>query len=661
MQRLFAALDPQTWETSHGNPAHALSRAGAAMLAAAARDPRLREDILAEDAGLTRYVERVSGGGPSGSVAYFSPEFGLHESLPIYSGGLGILAGDHLKAASDAGVAMVGVGLLYRQGYFRQSLDDSGWQHERYPPVVPEALGLEPLDVSVSVELAGHTCAIKVWKVAVGAVDLLLLDTDVEENAPAERGVTDRLYGGDVEHRLRQEIVLGIGGVRALRAAGYAPEAWHSNEGHAAFLGLERARELVVERGIDFEKALDEIRPSTIFTTHTPLPVAIDTFERALMERYLSSFAVGCDVDLDRLMAAGSSGGDVRSFNMAFFALRMAERVNGVSRLHGRVSRNLFAEGWPQAEPDDVPIGHVTNGVHAPTWVGPETRAVAGPDWDPATGDFSWGASARPADLWAARAAARARLIDVVRTRLRAQLESHGAAADKVEWAATVLDEQTLTIGFARRFAQYKRATLMLHDPERLKRLMFDHERPVQILVAGKAHPKDEGGKELIRRLFTWTMHPDVRGRLVFLEDYDMELGRVLTQGADVWLNNPRRPLEACGTSGMKAVMNGVPNCSVLDGWWDEMFRDSGGWAIGSRTVAEDASEQDAADAAALYAVLEDQIVPAFYDRDRDGIPRAWIEKMRGALALAEQVSATRMMRDYVDGLYRPALEVSAG
>jgi glycogen phosphorylase len=657
--RVFAGIDVYAWRKARGNPWIALTALSDEAIAAAAADARWVELLESEVRDLGRYVgSRFEGPlhDEAHSIAYFSPEFGLTETLPVYSGGLGILAGDHLKAASDKGLALVGVGLLYRQCYFNQRLDETGWQHEDYPRVSPDDLGLTLQEPTITVDLAGKPCELKIWTARVGRVDLLLLDSDADSNAPEERAITDRLYSGDNEHRLRQEIVLGIGGVRALRATGYTPEVWHLNEGHAGFMGLERAREVATGDGMSFEQALQRLRPSTIFTTHTPLPVAIDVFKRDLLVRYFSTFAAGFDTDVDRLIAAGSSERAPDAFNMAFFGLRIAGRTNGVSKLHGKVSRRLFAELWSETDENDVPISSVTNGVHAPTWVGPEATDLAPSDWDPASGDFSWARDLQDTSLWAARSAARARLVAGVRARLRDQLDSRGAPRDQIEWASNVLDADTLTIGFARRFAQYKRATLMLRDPARLKRLMFDAERPLQIIVAGKAHPKDDGGKELIRRLFNWTLEQEVRGRLVFLEDYDMELGRLLTQGVDVWLNNPRRPLEACGTSGMKAIMNGVPNFSILDGWWAEMYESGAGWAIGDSDVSEDTDAQDTADAESLYKILEGEVIPEFYETDDRGIPVAWVNRMRGAWALGPKVAASRMMDDYVRGFYLPAL-----
>ena len=674
--KLFKSLDPGAWARVRRNPVRLLNEGGDDLLKRVADDRGLRADIDEAAQGLRRYLDSPGSYDPDARAlklaAYFSPEFGVAEFLPTYSGGLGILAGDHLKAASDLGLPLVGVGLLYREGYFRQALDGSGWQKESYPRVDPSDQPLVPLTnadgspLLVEVEMAGRPCAARIWKATVGRVDLLLFDCDVESNHPDERSVTDRLYGGDREHRLRQEIVLGIGGVRALRAVGLDPNVWHSNEGHAGFLGLERIRELV-HQGVDFDEAAESVRPSTVFTTHTPLAVAIDEFDRDLMERYFTGFAAACAVPFDKLLSIGRPPKSERrdpgspSFNMAVMGIRLAARVNGVSELHGDVSRDLFKTVWPDRKVEDVPIGHVTNGVHVATWLGPGIRelgdGVASPGWvEDAEASWSWVNETSDAQLWSARREGRARLVAFVRHLLRSQLEGRGESGGSLDWIDGVMDPDVLTIGFARRFAQYKRGTLMLSDPDRLRRLLLDDERPLQIVIAGKAHPLDDGGKEMIRTLFEFSLNEDVRDRMVFLEDYDIELGQILTQGVDVWLNNPRRPLEACGTSGMKAAMNGVINCSVLDGWWDEFFDERVGWTIGGRDVSDDLDRQDQTDAESMYQVLENEIVPLFYKRSTGELPTGWIEKMRTCIGeLGGRVSAHRMLNDYLEALYEPA------
>ena len=606
-------------------------------------------------------------------IAYFSPEFGVSEALPIYSGGLGVLAGDHLKAASDLGVPLVAVGLLYRQGYFRQQLNADGWQQENYPALDPHGMPLTLLlggdgsPLKIEVDLAGARCVAQLWKAVVGRVPLLLMDCDVEENDPEERGVTDRLYAGGGEHRLRQEIVLGIGGVRALQATGFDPDVFHSNEGHAGFLGLERIRQLVVSTEMSFDEAREAVRSATVFTTHTPVPAGIDVYEQDLMERYFDPFSKECNISFQELMSIGQTDpaaeavSDHPKFNMAVMGLRLAARSNAVSKLHGEVSRAIFSELWPGVPMEEAPIGSVTNGVHTSTWLGPENTEVLdrrlSPGWAE-RGDGRWDRvhEVPDAELWRARERARERLVYFVRQRVREQLVKRGHNEAEVSWTEEILDPGVLTIGFARRFAQYKRGTLLLTDVERLKRLLLSGDRPIQIVIAGKAHPLDDGGKEMIQALVHFAADPEVRLRFAFIEDYDMEVARVLCQGSDVWLNNPRRPLEACGTSGMKAALNGALNCSVLDGWWDECYDGKNGWAIGTREMFLDAAHQDRVEASALYDILEREVVPRFYDRPEGPIPRRWVERMKHSISsLGSFVTADRMVRDYVDALYAPA------
>jgi starch phosphorylase len=606
-------------------------------------------------------------------IAYFSPEFGVSEALPIYSGGLGVLAGDHLKAASDLGIPLVAVGLLYRQGYFRQQLNADGWQQERYPALDPHGMPLSLMladdgsPLKIEVDLAGARCVAQLWNASVGRVSLLLMDCDVEENDPDERGVTDRLYAGGGEHRLRQEIVLGIGGVRALQATGHSPDVFHSNEGHAGFLGLERIRQLVVSTDLTFKQAKEAVRAATVFTTHTPVPAGIDVYDGDLMERYFDSFAKECDISFAELMALGQTHpiteatSEHPKFNMAVMGFGLAARSNAVSKLHGDVSRAIFSELWPGVPMEEAPIGSVTNGVHTSTWLGPEITEVLDrrlpPGWAE-TSDGRWDRihEVPDAELWRARERARERLVYFVRERVREQLVKRGHNEQEVTWTEEIFDPGVLTIGFARRFAQYKRGTLLLSDVDRLKRLLLSGDRPIQIVIAGKAHPLDDGGKEMIQALVHFAADPEVRLRFAFVEDYDMEVARILCQGSDVWLNNPRRPLEACGTSGMKAALNGALNCSILDGWWDECYDGKNGWAIGTRESFLDSAHQDRVEASALYDVLEREIVPRFYDRPEGPIPRRWVERMKHSIAsLGSFVTADRMVRDYVDALYAPA------
>jgi glycogen phosphorylase len=675
---LFRWVDPDGWERSGHDPVRMIGSVSPERYEELAADGPFMsflsglEEDFSDYMREPRWYQNHSDGRAVRSVAYFSPEFGVAEALPVYSGGLGVLAGDHLKAASDLGLPLVGVGLLYRQGYFRQELNTDGWQQERYPALDPHGMPLTLLSdgdgrpLTVEVDLAGERCCAQVWRAQVGRIPLLLLDCDIEVNGPNERSVTDRLYGGGggSEHRLRQEIVLGIGGVRALDAAGYDVNVFHSNEGHAGFLGLERIRRLVGESELSFDEALEAVRASTVFTTHTPVPAGIDVYGRDLMERYFSSFAKECDVAFDDLMSIGSDGdpeGAEDGFNMAIMGLRLAGRANAVSKLHGRVSRSMFADLWPELPEGEVPITSITNGVHAPTWVGPEMAEVydrhLAPGWaESGTGRWERVTEIPDAELWRARERARERLVYFLRERLYDQQIAKGASATEAAWAHELLDPACLTVGFARRFAQYKRATLLLTDLDRLKSILLANERPIQIIVAGKAHPLDEGGKEMIRKLFHAFGDPELRNRLVFVEDYDMELGRVLVQGVDVWLNNPRRPLEACGTSGMKAALNGAINCSILDGWWDECYDGRNGWAIGTRDVSGDSDHQDRLDADALYDLLQREIAPRFYDRSEGPVPRRWVDRIKASIAgLGNFVSADRMVRDYTELFYESA------
>ncbi|GAA2603727.1 alpha-glucan family phosphorylase [Streptomyces axinellae] len=656
---LFRSVDPEGWERAGGNPVALLGAASPERLERLAGDRGFLRRLAVAAGDLQDYLEeprwyqRAGEALPTG-VAYFSPEFGITGALPQYSGGLGILAGDHLKAGSDLGVPLIGVGLLYRHGYFRQSLTADGWQQEHYPVFDPNELPLSVLrepegHTPVHVELrlpGGRTLRAHIWQVQVGRVPLLLLDSDVEDNAPGEREVTDRLYGGGSEHRLLQEMLLGIGGVRAVRAycrvtGRPEPEVFHTNEGHAGFLGLERLRELRAA-GLGFDAALETVRAGAVFTTHTPVPAGIDRFERELVARHFGDDGELPGLDAEDVLRLGSEDG--RHFNMAVMGLRLAQRANGVSTLHGEVSREMFAALWPGFDAAEVPIGALTNGVHAPTWT---ARAVPA---DPG--------AAKDTELWEMRRTLREELVHEVRARLRGSWRERGAARAELGWIDTVLDPEVLTIGFARRVPSYKRLTLMLRDPERLRALLLHPRRPVQIVVAGKAHPADDGGKRLIQELVRFADDPKVRHRIVFLPDYGMTMARKLYPGCDVWLNNPLRPLEACGTSGMKAALNGCLNLSVLDGWWDEWYEPDFGWAVPSAdgAAADDEERRDDIEAAALYGLVEDHIAPRFYDRAPGGVPLRWVEMVRQTLTrLGPKVLAERMLRGYVETLYAPA------
>lgn len=606
---LFADAAPELWSRAGENPARLLRALSPERLARLVGDEEFLARARELGAELTAYLDRPLSSAPA--VAYFSPEFGISASLPLYSGGLGILAGDHLKAAGDLGVPVIGVGLLYRSGYFVQSFDD-GWQRERYPRFEPEEVGLSPLsDADVHLALPGHgDLFARVWVARVGRVPLLLLDSDDERNAPADRALTDRLYGGDTLTRLRQELLLGIGGVRAVRAyceltGTDEPEVYHTNEGHAGFLGLERVRALMDEAELGFPEALEVVRAGTVFTTHTPVPAGIDRFDSGAVADHLAAAIPG--VPVAACLELGEEAGP-GVFNMAHMGLRLARWRNGVSEPHGALSRSMFAPLWPGLPVDEVPIGHVTNGVHAATW------APAAPA--PGLDDDA---------LWAARRDLRARLVERARRRLRAARTAAGSrSGTETAWVDDCLDPEVLTIGFARRVPTYKRLTLMLTDRDRLRRLLLDPDRPVQLIVAGKAHPADDDGKKLIQELIWFAGDPALRRRVVFLPDYDMSVGAELVAGCDVWLNNPLRPQEACGTSGMKAALNGGLNLSIGDGWWEECYDPAFGWAIPS---AGGGPGRDEAEANALYDLLETKVVPLFYD-DRPG----WLRMVRAVL-----------------------------
>jgi starch phosphorylase len=672
-QDLFEAIDPPLWRESDQDPVRLLGGLSRERLDELSRDDAFRQRLDHARADLEHYLvgprwyQRHRGDDGPRAIAYFSPEFGITAVLPQYSGGLGILAGDHLKTASDLGVPLVGVGLLYRSGYFRQSLSREGWQQERYPVSDPDGLPLTLLREDdgtvpyVHIGLpGGKRLTARIWVAQVGRVPLLLLDSDEKANADLGYDVTDRLYGGGSEHRLLQEMLLGIGGVRALRTfsritGAPAPEVFHTNEGHAGFLGVERIRELTEGGALDFDAALEITRAGTVFTTHTPVPAGIDRFPRDLVRQHFDGDSARVGIPVERVLELGAEeyeGGDRGMFNMAVMGLRLAQRANGVSRLHGSVSRSMFAGLWPGFETSEVPISSITNGVHAPTWVAREVLELAnGGGNDPfAAVD---GVSSRT--LWDLKRALRERLVVDVRRRLRQSWLQRGAAPAELGWVESVLDPDVLTIGFARRVPSYKRLTLMLCDPERLSSLLLDPERPVQLVIAGKAHPADDGGKRLIQEMVRFADDPKVRHRIVFLPDYDIAMAQPLYPGCDVWLNNPLRPYEACGTSGMKAALNGGLNLSILDGWWDEWYDGNNGLAIPSADGIDDPDRRDAIEASALYDLVEKEVAARFYDRDEDGLPVRWLEMVRHTIrSLGPRVLSTRMLRDYVDQLYAP-------
>jgi starch phosphorylase len=667
-------VDPQLWEHTGGDPVRLFADVSVERLQALSIDKRFIKNLRLIQADLADYLtgdlwyQGYASEDPAApvSIGYFSPEFGITEVLPQYSGGLGILAGDHLKAASDLGVPIIGVGLLYRQGYFRQSLNAAGWQQERYPLLDPNSLPLillhdESGPVRIEVPLAGGTLLAQVWVAQVGRVPLLMLDSDVEQNAGYEREVTDRLYGGGTDHRLEQEVLLGMGGVRAIRAycritGAQPPTVFHTNEGHAGFLGLERIREYM-QNGDDFDTALERSRAGTIFTTHTPVPAGIDRFPRELIVHQFAGYE---DLPLERVLALGAEdyeGGDPSKFNMAVMCFRLAQRANGVSKLHGAVSREMFQGLWPSFDTSEVPVTSITNGVHHLTWVHRELLdLLEAPTGSPSESDgYDWSALADVDSkaIWALKRRMREDLIVMTRARLAASSANRGMS---MEWVAKTLNPDVVTFGFARRVPSYKRLTLMLRDPARLKALLTDEERPIQIVIAGKAHPADEGGKALIQEMAQFADDPAVRERIVFLPDYDMAMAKRLYPGCDVWMNNPLRPYEACGTSGMKAALNGAANLSIRDGWWDEWFDPAYGWEIPSAEGADGADRRDDLEAKALYDIIENEIVPRFYDLDHYGLPERWIQMIRNTIAgLAPKVVASRMVRDYVTNLYTHA------
>ncbi|MFF9508920.1 alpha-glucan family phosphorylase [Streptomyces sp. NPDC014724] len=677
-RELFRAVDPQVRRTAECDPVRLLGAVSAGRLAELARDQQFLHRLTEVFADLRDYLDGprwyqeqlAQGAGLPAAVAYFSPEFGVTAALPQYSGGLGILAGDHLKAASDLGVPLIGVGLLYRHGYFRQSLSRDGWQQEHYPVLDPNELPLTlmreadgtPSRVVLTLP-GGRSLHAHIWQAQVGRVPLLMLDSGVEENAPGEREVTDRLYGGGSEHRLLQEMLLGIGGVRAVRTycrlTGHpAPEVFHTNEGHAGFLGLERIRELS-DTAMDFDSAVESVRAGTVFTTHTPVPAGIDRFDRELVARHFGDDGELPGVNVERILQLGMEtypGGEPRLFNMAVMGLRLAQRANGVSTLHGSVSREMFAGLWPGFDAAEVPITSVTNGVHAPTWVAPEVLRLRN-RYGGTPGRWDSAAEIPDREIWDLRRHLRGQLVAEVRERLHASWRTRGAEPAELGWIDGVLDPDVLTIGFARRVPSYKRLTLMLRDRDRLRDLLLHPDRPVQIVVAGKAHPADDSGKRLVRELVRFSDDPRVRHRIVFLPDYGMAMAQKLYPGCDVWLNNPLRPLEACGTSGMKAALNGCLNLSVLDGWWDEWFEPDFGWAIPTADgLALDEDRRDDLEAGALYELIEDRVAPRFYDRGGDGLPERWIEMVRRTVGtLGPKVLAGRMVSEYVERLYAPA------
>ena len=650
---LLRRLDPDKWEALNHDPLAVINQLSSPRLAALAHDEAFCADVAGVAADLESYLAGAADPlqVPGGPTAYFSAEFGLHQSVPIYAGGLGVLSGDHLKAASDLGLPLVAVGLAYRYGYVHQRLDAAGTQTEHdhrndfshMPLAVMTGAGGEPL--LVDVPMPGRTVWTRILRLQVGRVPLFLLDADIPENDPVDRGTTAQLYGGDDDMRIRQELLLGVGGVRALAAMGVAPAVCHLNEGHSAFLNLERMRPLIAS-GMDVAGAAAAVRETSVFTTHTPVAAGNDVFPLDHVRFYMDALAPHVGVEAADLLPFGvvDRPDEKDRFNMTVLALRLSCRANGVSELHGRVSRRMWHRLWPELVEDAVPIGHVTNGVHLPSWTDPRLADRA------------------PAALWRAHEELRAELVSFARGRNGDRLIRVGATGSEVREARAALDPSVLTIGFARRFAAYKRALLLFSDPDRLARLLGDTDRPLQLIFAGKAHPANEVGKGLIREVVRLSTVAPFRGRLIFLEDYDLNVARRMVRGVDVWLNNPRRPLEASGTSGMKAAANGVLNLSVADGWWCEGYRGDNGWVIGKEQDYADREQQDSEDAESLYHLLENEVVPLFYDRDERNLPQGWIGKMIAAMDVANEGFGTdRMVADYQRMMYAPCRGAGTG
>lgn len=677
---LFREMDRQLWESTGHNPVQLISRLNPERLKKLSEDSVFLARLNACSESLKQYLEgetwfdrEFSGKREQSLIAYFCAEFGISESLPIYSGGLGVLAGDHLKAASDLGLPLVGVGLLYARGYFKQFLSPDGWQQEHYLPYDFYQLPLQlvrgqdqqPLRVEVLFPDRVVTC--QVWKATVGRIPLFLLDSNVLENEPNDQSITDTLYGGDQEMRIRQEMILGAGGMRALEGMSLKPAVAHMNEGHAAFLAIERIRQFMNSHGVEFRLARQSTVGGNVFTTHTPVPAGFDRFEPALMERYATKMADAVNVPFEQFMKMGrvDSENQGEPFNMALLAMANSNYVNGVSKLHSEVSRGMFQGRWEEYPEDEVPIEAITNGVHTPTWV---CRRISnlfdeyiGPEWRRATDDEKiwkqvWQIPDR--ELWDARENQRGEFVRFVRRYLQKTAEERGMVKASFGQVESILDPRILTIGFARRFATYKRATLLLTDRERLKSLLSHKERPLQIVIAGKAHPRDDDGKRLIQELVQFAEEERMRHRIVFLENYDMQVARAMVQGVDVWLNNPRRPQEASGTSGMKAVPNGVLNCSILDGWWDEAYEPGLGWAIGDRYDIGNHEQQDRLDSRTLYHLIENEIAPNFYHRTDGTVPLSWVEMVKRSISkLTPRFSTARMVKDYAVKFYMPAGE----
>jgi glycogen phosphorylase len=679
---LLRRIDRDLWDVCGHNPVVVLGRVGQERWERLADDESFRQHLervlqsLREYEGAETWFRRTYPQAGDSQVAYFSLEYGLSECLPIYAGGLGVLAGDHLKSASDTGVPLVGVGLLYQVGYFAQYLNADGWQQEEYTENDFHQLPVEPVkdasgrQMALQIPTDDHQLTALVWRVNVGRVPLYLLDTNTEANTADDRGITHQLYSSGSETRIRQEVLLGIGGIQALESLGLRPTVYHMNEGHAAFLGLERVRRTMLEQKLSFAEAVEATRVGNVFTTHTPVPAGHDRFPAALMEKYFKHYWAQLGLSQDQFMGLGrqNPADGAEEFCMTTLALKLSAWRNGVSKLHGEVSRGMWKALWPQVSAEEVPITSVTNGIHVGTFISNDMAVLydryLGQEWRTEPGNEAlWArvATIPDAELWRAHERRRERLVAVARVSMRRQLAQRGAGPADLAQAAQVLDPEALTLGFGRRFATYKRATLILRHPDRLKALLTNRERPVQLIFAGKAHPADGPGKELIRDVVRFARDPELRHRIVFLENYDLNLARYIVQGVDVWLNTPLRPLEASGTSGMKVTANGGLNCSVLDGWWVEAYTPDTGWAIGRGEEYADINEQNEIEADALYTLLEQEIVPLFYDRGPDGVPARWVSKMKTAMgAVCPEFNAHRMVREYAERFYLPGMRRGA-
>jgi starch phosphorylase len=677
-RQIFRQLDYSLWRATAHNPVQMLQKISPERLTAAIEDPNF---LKAYDEAIFGLDQARTVAHPwwrdqqsmlaNGTIAYFSAEFALHQSLPIYAGGLGVLAGDHCKEAADLGLPFVGIGFMYPQGYFRQRMTNDGWQEERYERIswtdspIEAAITPDGRPCITAVPLGDRTVLAAVWRVRLGRVRLFLLDTDLAENAPWDRELSARLYGGGTETRIQQEIILGIGGVRALRALGISPTVWHLNEGHAAFVALQRIRE-IIEKGRSFDDALEEVKRSTVFTTHTPVPAGHDAFPFHLVEKHLAGSWGEIGQHRQSFLSLGEyDNGNGSQFNMTALALRTAGYVNGVSALHGEVTRSMWRPMWPDTPADQIPVRSITNGVHVPTWMGGPVFALLdhhfGPGWlDHVDEPELWERlnDIPDAELWQMRQSLRTDLFSFIRERMRSRFSQEHVGQSRIVSAGAMLDPEALTLGYARRFTAYKRPEMIFHDSDRLARILQNIDRPVQIVFAGKAHPADEPAKHHLQRVFKHALDPKFGGRLAFIDDYDMHVAHYLVQGCDVWLNNPRKPLEASGTSGMKASLNGVPHLSIGDGWWAEGYNGRNGWLIESQANPDDHAAIDAADANALYELLENEVVPAFYDRDRGGrgLPRRWIAIVREAMrSNVPRFSTRRMVKQYVTEMYGPA------